>query len=79
MLGHAHSFRMAKAQAIWAIANHDGNVKKPALGQAQREVTYLNAFFLGNYPSHGAAGDYVLFELFRYADKLSEELRLKSY
>lgn len=70
---------MAEAQAIWATAYFDGNVKMPSLEQAQREVAYMNAFSRRRYPSHGAAGDYLFFELIWYTDKLLEEVGLKSH
>ena len=82
MLGRAHvsnSFRAAEAQAIWATAYFDGNVKLPSLGQARREVAYMNAFSKRRYPSHGAAGDYLFFELVWYTDRLLEEVGLKSH
>ena len=82
MLGRAHvsnSFRVAEAQAIWATAYFDGNVKMPSLEQAQREVAYMNAFSRRRYPSHGAAGDYLFFELIWYTDKLLEDVGLKSH
>ena len=81
-LGRAHlsnSFRTAEAQAIWATAYFDGNVKIPPLEQAQREVAYMNAFSRRRYPSHGAAGDFHFFELVWYTDKLLEQVGLKSH
>ena len=82
VLGRAHlsnSLRTAEAQAIWATAYFDGNVKIPPLEQARREVAYMNAFSRRRYPSHGAAGDYLFFELVWYTDKLLEEVGLKSH
>ena len=82
MLGRAHlsnSFRMAEAQAIWATAYFDGNVKLPPLEQAQRDIAYMNACSRRRYPSHGAAGDYIFFELISYTDKLLGEVGLKSH
>ena len=81
-LGRAHlsnSFRTAEAQAIWATAYFDGNVKMPSLQQAQREVAYMNAFSRRRYPSHGAAGDFLFFELVWYTDKLLAEAGLRSH
>ncbi len=81
-LGRAHlsnSFRTAEAQAIWATAYFDGNVKMPSLEQAQREVAYMNAFSRRRYPSHGEAGDFLFFELVWYTDKLLGEVGLKSH
>jgi len=81
-LGRAYlsnSFRTAEAQAIWATAYFDGNVKMPSLEQAQRDVAYMNAFSRRRYPSHGAAGDFLFFELIWYTDKLLGELGLKSH
>ena len=59
----SNSFRVAEAQAIWATAYFDGNVKTPSVEQAQREVAYMNAFSRRTYQTHGAAGDYLFFEL----------------
>ena len=81
-LGRAHlsnSFRPAEAQAIWATAYFDGNVKIPSLEQAQREVAYMNAFSRRRYPSQGEAGDFLFFELVWYTDKLLGEVGLKSH
>lgn len=81
-LGRAHlsnGFRTAEAQAIWATAYFDGNVKMPSLERAQREVAYMNAFSKRRYPSHGAAGDFLFFELVWYTDKLMDEAGLTSH
>lgn len=81
-LGRAHlsnSFRTAEAQAIWATAYFDGNVKIPPTEQAQKEIAYMNAFSRRRYPSRGAAGDFLFFELVWYTDKLMEEVGIKSH
>ena len=81
-LGRAHlsnSFRAAEAQAIWATAYFDGNIKMPSLEQAQREVAYMNALSRRRYPSHGTAGDFLFFELVWYTDKILGEVGLKSH
>lgn len=81
-LGRAHlsaSFRTAEAQAIWATAYFDGSITLPPLEQAQREVAYMNAFSRRRYPSHGAAGDFLFFEVVSYTDKLLEDVGLKSH
>lgn len=81
-LGRAHlsnSFRTAEAQAIWATAYFDGNVKIPPLEQAQRDIAYMNAVSRRRYPSRGAAGDFLFFELVWYTDKLLADVGLKSH
>ena len=81
-LGRAHlsnSFRAAEAQAIWATAFFDGSITLPPLDQARQEVAYMNAFSRRRYPSHGAAGDNLFFELIWYTDKLMDEVGLKSH
>lgn len=81
-LGHAHlsnSFRTSEAQAIWATAYFDGNVKMPTREQAQRNIAYMNALSRKRYPTHGAAGDYLFFEVVWYTDRLLEEVGLKSH
>ena len=81
-LGRAHlsnSFRTAEVQAIWATAYFDGNVRIPSRAQAQQDIAYMNALSKRRYPSHGAAGDYLFFELIWYTDKLLAEVGLKSH
>ncbi|KAL8705956.1 MAG: hypothetical protein Q9201_000950 [Fulgogasparrea decipioides] len=81
-LGRAHlsnSFRTSEAQAIWATAYFDGNVKMPPRAQAQRDIAYMNALSKKRYPSHGAVGDYLFFELVWYTDRLMDEVGLKSH
>ena len=81
-LGHAHlsnSFRTAEVQAIWTTAYLDGSISLPPLEQAQREVAYMNAFSKRRYPSHGATGDFLFFELVMYTDKLLRDVGLKSH
>lgn len=81
-LGRAHlsnAFRTAEAQAVWATAYFDGNVKIPPLEQAQREVAYMTALSRKRYPSRGAAGDCLFFGLVWYTDRLLEEVGLRSH
>ena len=75
----SNSFRTAEAQAIWATAFFDGNIKMPPPDQAQREIAYMNAFSKRRYPSHGAVGDNFFFELVWYTDKLLADVGLKSH
>ena len=75
----SNSFRTAEAQAIWATAFFDGNLKMPSLDQAQLEVAYMNAFSKKRYPSNGAVGDNYFFELVWYTDKLLADVGLKSH
>lgn len=81
-LGRVHlsnAFRTSEAQAIWATAYFDGNVKMPPIEQAQRDIAYMNALSRKRYPSHGAAGDYLFFGLVWYTDRLLEEVGLRSH
>ncbi|KAL8991774.1 MAG: hypothetical protein Q9169_007663 [Polycauliona sp. 2 TL-2023] len=81
-LGRVHlsnAFRTSEAQAIWATAYFDGNVKIPPRQQAQQRVAYMNALSGKRYPSRGGAGDYLFFELIWYTDRLLEEIGLKSH
>ena len=39
----------------------------------------MNAFSRRRYPSRGAAGDYLFFELVWYTDRLLEEVGLRSH
>lgn len=39
----------------------------------------MNAFSRRRYPSHGAAGDFLFFELVWYTDKLLGDVGLKSH
>ena len=75
----SNSFRTAEAQAIWATAFLDGSFKIPPLDQARKEVAYMNAFSKRRYPSHGAAGDCIFFELVSYTDKLMRDIGLTSH
>ena len=81
-LGRAHlsnSFRTAEAQAIWATAYFDGNVKLPPRYEMQQRVAYMNALSRRRYPTKGADGDYLFFELISYTDRLMEEAGLCSH
>ncbi|KAL8655328.1 MAG: hypothetical protein Q9210_000959 [Variospora velana] len=81
-LGRAHvsnSFRTSEAQAIWATAYFDGNVRMPPTEQAQWDIAYMNALSKKRYPSRGAAGDHLFFELIWYTDRLLEEAGLRSH
>ena len=81
-LGRAHlsnSFRTSEAQAIWATAYFDRNMKMPTTEKARENIAYMNAFSRRRYPSRGAAGDYLFFELIWYTDKLLEEAGIKSH
>lgn len=81
-LGRAHlsnSFRTSEAQAIWATAFFDGNVQMPPMEQARHDIACMNALSAKRYPSHGAAGDYLFFQLISYTDKLLAEVGLNSH
>ena len=81
-LGRAHlsnSFRMAEAQAIWATAYLDGSISLPPKDQARREIAAMNAVSRRRYPSQGAAGDYIFFELVAYTDVLLQQVGIQSH
>ncbi|KAL8672436.1 MAG: hypothetical protein Q9168_003099 [Polycauliona sp. 1 TL-2023] len=81
-LGRVHlsnAFRTSEAQAIWATAYFDGNIKMPPRQQAQQSIAYMNAMSSKRYPSRGAAGDNLFFELIWYTDWLLEEIGLRSH
>jgi dimethylaniline monooxygenase (N-oxide forming) len=75
----SNNFRTAEAQAIWATAYWDGNLKLPPFNEAQREVAYMNAFSRRRYPSRGFDGVNFFSDLVWYTDKLVSDVGLTSH
>ncbi|EED15453.1 dimethylaniline monooxygenase, putative [Talaromyces stipitatus ATCC 10500] len=75
----SNNFRAADAQAIWATAYWDGHVTLPPLGEAKRQVAYMNALSRRRYPTRGADGVNFHADLVYYTDKLACEAGLSSH
>ena len=54
-------------------------MKLPDPQQAREDVAFMNAVSRRKYPSRGAVGDYLFYELVSYTDKLMKEVGLKSH
>jgi hypothetical protein len=74
-----NGFRTAEAQAIWTTALFDGVVKLPSQSAMRRNVAWVNAFMRRRYPTHGAGGNYMQYDMMGYIDRLLGEVELTGH
>ena len=81
-IGHilvGNYFRGVEAQAMWATAYFDGKLVLPDAQQRKKDVALLTAWCRRRYLTNGEKGIWIVFELVGYADRLLEQLGLKSH
>ncbi|KAL9594311.1 MAG: hypothetical protein Q9219_007105 [cf. Caloplaca sp. 3 TL-2023] len=75
-----NNFCTAEAQAIWAVAYLDGQIKHlPSQAQIEREVAETVAWDRRRYLNKGELGTWFYFDVVDYCDGLLEQLGLKSH
>ncbi|KJY01253.1 hypothetical protein TI39_contig298g00002 [Zymoseptoria brevis] len=74
-----NGFRVAEVQTIWTTALFDGLVKLPSLDAMRKEIAWVNAFMKRRYPTHGAGGNHLQYDMMGYIDRLLGEVGLKSH
>lgn len=75
-----NNFRVAEAQALWAVAYLDGRIRNlPSQAQMEKEVAETVAWDRRRYLNKGELGSWFYFDVVDYADALLEELRLDSH
>lgn len=63
---------IAEAQAMWAVAYFDRNIAVPSVEEREREIANFVAWSRRRYLSSGELGNFALFEIVTYIDKLLE-------
>ncbi|KAL8761232.1 MAG: hypothetical protein Q9184_002636 [Pyrenodesmia sp. 2 TL-2023] len=75
-----NNFRIAEAQALWAVAYLEGHVRHlPTRGQMEEEVAETVAWDRRRYLNKGELGSWFYFDVVDYADALFEQLGLSSH
>ncbi|SMY21067.1 unnamed protein product [Zymoseptoria tritici ST99CH_1A5] len=74
-----NGFRVAEVQAIWTTALFDGLIQLPSIDAMRKEIAWVNAFMKRRYPTHGAGGNYLQYDMMGYIDRLLGEVGLKSH
>ena len=64
----------AEMQAMWAVAYFDGNLQLPTLEEMEKDVATNIAYIKRRYLSNGQAGNYMVFDMIPYADRLMREM-----
>lgn len=86
-----NNFRVAEAQALWAVAYLDGHVTYPSLNgqdtfgtaefraRAEEEVDHTIAWCQRRYLNKGMIGCWFFFDAISYSDMLLSQLHLTSH
>lgn len=74
-----NGFRTAEVQAIWTTALFDGSLQLPSEEAMRKEVAWVNAFMKRRYPTHGAGGNYLQYDMMGYIDRLLQQVGLTSH
>jgi dimethylaniline monooxygenase (N-oxide forming) len=74
-----NGFRTAEVQAIWTIALFDGSLQLPSGETMRKDVAWVNAFMKRRYPTHGAGGNYLQYDMMGYIDRLLKQVGLTSH
>jgi dimethylaniline monooxygenase (N-oxide forming) len=74
-----NGFRTAEVQAIWTTALFDGSLQLPSEDAMRKDVAWVNAFMKRRYPTHGAGGNYLQYDMMGYIDRLLQQTGLTSH
>ncbi|KAL9005229.1 MAG: hypothetical protein Q9188_001989 [Gyalolechia gomerana] len=75
-----NNFRTAEAQALWAVAYLDGEIRHlPSQTQKEKEVAETVAWDRRRYLNKGELGSWFYYDVVDYADALFEQLKLSSH
>ncbi|KAF2117286.1 putative dimethylaniline monooxygenase [Lophiotrema nucula] len=69
----------AEAQAIWAVAYWDKEIKLPSIEERERDVAQWIAWNKRRYLSNGELGNFAAFDSVPYVDKLLDEVGVTSH
>lgn len=72
-------FRTGEIQSLWVTAYFDGHLTLPPLEERKDQVAHFVAWNRRRYLSSGNAGNSVVFDTWRYTDRLLQDLGLKSH
>lgn len=72
-------FRAAECQAVWATAYLDKQLSLPLRESRQANIALVTAWCRRRYLSNGEKGNWMVFELIKYTDRLLEEVGLSSH
>lgn len=74
-----NGFRIAEAQAIWTTAYLDGELQLPPKEEMRKEIARVNSYIRRRYPTQGALGNYLLYDVMGYVDRLFSDVSLTSH
>jgi dimethylaniline monooxygenase (N-oxide forming) len=74
-----NGFRTAEVQAIWTTALFDGSLQLPSEDAMRKDIAWVNAFMKRRYPTHGAGGNYLQYDMMGYIDRLLKQVGLTSH
>ncbi|KAH7128109.1 flavin-binding monooxygenase-like protein-like protein [Dendryphion nanum] len=69
----------AEAQAMWAVALFDGNIKLPSVAEMERSVAQWVAYIRRRYSGSALLGNNITMDTVPYADRLLDEMGLKDH
>jgi dimethylaniline monooxygenase (N-oxide forming) len=82
MMNHIQSgnkMLVAEAQAMWAVAYFDGQIKISPVKEMKEKIALWVAFSRRRYLSNGEMGNNVAFESITYADMLLKDMGLSAH
>jgi hypothetical protein len=65
---------IAEAQAMWAVAYFDGRIAISSIEKREQEIATFVAWSRRRYLSNGELGNFAVFEIVTYIDKLLEDI-----
>ncbi len=75
-----NNFRVAEAQALWAVAYLDGKINNlPSRSQMENDIAETVAWDRRRYLNKGELGSWFYYDVVDYADALLEQLGLSSH
>ena len=81
-IGHvlvSEYFRAAECQAIWATAYLDQRLVLPSIEDRQAEIAFVTSWCRRRYLSNGERGNWMVFDLIGYTDRLLQQVGLSSH
>jgi dimethylaniline monooxygenase (N-oxide forming) len=69
----------AEAQAIWAVAYWDKNIRLPSVEERERDIARWIAWNKRRYLSNGELGHFAAFDSVPYVDRLFDEIGLTAH
>ena len=72
-------FASSELSAIWATAYLDGHLSLPSEEKMREDVAYVTTYMRMRCPTYGRVGNWYIFDLHQFVDRLMGEVGLRGY